>query len=315
MGFTGRGEGVACQAVALLEAALTGEPPGAPPLDPDQAQGAAGRRARPAPCAIYVCGPTVYGRDPHRQRPARSWSSRCSSAPSSAAGMRVRLVSNLTDVNDKIYDAARAGGRARAPSSRGATRRPTSPTPTASAWAARTPSRRSPRRSPRSSRSSGRWSRGAWPTRPPATSTTASGASPATGSLSGRKLDEMEPQEPGEGKESPLDFALWKGRKPDEDTWWESPWGPGRPGWHIECSAMAEAALGHGFEVHGGGIDLVFPHHENEIAQSEGAHGGRMARHLDAQRDARAGRREDEQEPRQHRAARRRARPLAGARS
>ena len=87
----------------------------------------------------------------------------------------------------------------------------------------------------------------------------------------------MEPQEPGPGKESPLDFALWKGRKPDEDAWWESPWGPGRPGWHIECSAMAEATLGRGFAVHGGGIDLIFPHHENEIAQSEGAHGGRMA--------------------------------------
>jgi cysteinyl-tRNA synthetase len=87
----------------------------------------------------------------------------------------------------------------------------------------------------------------------------------------------MEPQEPGPGKESPLDFALWKGRKEGEDTWWESPWGPGRPGWHIECSAMAESTLGPAFEVHGGGIDLVFPHHENEIAQSEGAHGGRMA--------------------------------------
>ena len=83
-------------------------------------------------------------------------------------------------------------------------------------------------------------------------------------------------QEPGEGKESPLDFALWKGRKDDEDTWWPSPWGPGRPGWHIECSAMAETALGHGFGA-GGGIDLVFPHHENEIAQSEGAHEGPMA--------------------------------------
>ena len=100
---------------------------------------------------------------------------------------------------------------------------------------------------------------------------------PGYGRLSGRRLDEMISQEPGEGKESPLDFALWKGRKDDEDTWWPSPWGPGRPGWHIECSAMAETALGHGFEVHGGGIDLVFPHHENEIAQSEGAHAGPMA--------------------------------------
>ena len=72
-------------------------------------------------------------------------------------------------------------------------------------------------------------------------------------------------------KEDPLDFALWKAHKPDEDTSWDSPWGPGRPGWHIECSAMAEAELGPEFAIHGGGSDLVFPHHENEIAQSEGA--------------------------------------------
>ena len=91
------------------------------------------------------------------------------------------------------------------------------------------------------------------------------------GKLSGRKLDELRSEEPGDGKESPLDFALWKGHKPDEDMFWDSPWGPGRPGWHIECSAMAEALLGVEFEIHGGGLDLVFPHHENEIAQSEGA--------------------------------------------
>jgi cysteinyl-tRNA synthetase len=69
-------------------------------------------------------------------------------------------------------------------------------------------------------------------------------------------------------KEDPRDFALWKAHKEGEDTWWDSPWGRGRPGWHIECSAMAEAHLGPVFEIHGGGIDLVFPHHENEIAQS-----------------------------------------------
>ena len=93
------------------------------------------------------------------------------------------------------------------------------------------------------------------------------------GKLSGRRLDEMRSDEPGSGKENPLDFALWKGHKEDEDTSWESPWGPGRPGWHIECSAMAEATLGMEFDIHGGGIDLCFPHHENEIAQSEGARG------------------------------------------
>jgi cysteinyl-tRNA synthetase len=74
-------------------------------------------------------------------------------------------------------------------------------------------------------------------------------------------------------KESPLDFALWKGQKEGEDTSWPSPWGDGRPGWHIECSAMSEKELGPDFAIHGGGIDLVFPHHENEIAQTEAARG------------------------------------------
>src|SRR5207253_2663281 len=72
-------------------------------------------------------------------------------------------------------------------------------------------------------------------------------------------------------KENPHDFALWKASKPGEDTSWPSPWGQGRPGWHIECSAMAEQILGLDFEVHGGGSDLVFPHHENEIAQTDAA--------------------------------------------
>jgi cysteinyl-tRNA synthetase len=96
------------------------------------------------------------------------------------------------------------------------------------------------------------------------------------GALSGR-LDEESVRNPSEEeeqsslKENPRDFALWKGHKEGEDTSWESPWGPGRPGWHIECSAMAEKHLGPVFEIHGGGLDLVFPHHENEIAQSRGA--------------------------------------------
>ena len=79
-------------------------------------------------------------------------------------------------------------------------------------------------------------------------------------------------------KESPLDFALWKARKEGEDTYWPSPWGDGRPGWHIECSAMAEKILGADFEIHSGGSDLVFPHHENEIAQTEAARGEPLAR-------------------------------------
>ena len=93
------------------------------------------------------------------------------------------------------------------------------------------------------------------------------------GSLSGQSIDDLQAGariEVGEHKRSPLDFALWKGAKPGEPQW-ESPWGPGRPGWHIECSAMSHRYLGDAFDIHGGGSDLIFPHHENEIAQSEGA--------------------------------------------
>jgi cysteinyl-tRNA synthetase len=100
---------------------------------------------------------------------------------------------------------------------------------------------------------------------------------PGYGRLSGQRPDQMEEQEPNALKEDPRDFALWKANKPGEDTWWESPWGRGRPGWHIECSVMAEEELGPEFELHGGGLDLVFPHHENELAQSS-ALGHRFAR-------------------------------------
>jgi cysteinyl-tRNA synthetase len=91
------------------------------------------------------------------------------------------------------------------------------------------------------------------------------------GELSGQRPDDVESGsrvEPGEHKRDPVDFALWKATKDDEDTWWASPWGDGRPAWHIECSVMAEKLLGREFSVHGGGRDLIFPHHENEIAQS-----------------------------------------------
>ena len=94
------------------------------------------------------------------------------------------------------------------------------------------------------------------------------------GKLSNRRTEDMDQGEDAGAeslKEDPLDFALWKAQKPDEDTSWGSPWGPGRPAWHIECSVMAEQELGPSFAIHGGGSDLIFPHHENEIAQSEGA--------------------------------------------
>jgi cysteinyl-tRNA synthetase len=99
--------------------------------------------------------------------------------------------------------------------------------------------------------------------------------------LSGRNLDEMQAGarvEVGDKKRHPMDFALWKGSKPGE-PWWQSPWGNGRPGWHIECSAMSMEFLGKTFDIHGGGKDLVFPHHENEIAQSEGANDCQFVRY------------------------------------
>jgi len=102
---------------------------------------------------------------------------------------------------------------------------------------------------------------------------------PKYGELSRRKLDDLRAGvriEVGEAKRDPLDFTLWKGVKPSEPSW-PSPWGPGRPGWHIECSAMAMKYLGETFDFHGGGQDLVFPHHENEIAQSEAATGKTFA--------------------------------------
>ncbi len=101
------------------------------------------------------------------------------------------------------------------------------------------------------------------------------------GRLSGRNLDEMISGAriaPGEKKKDPLDFALWKASKEGE-PWWDSPWGKGRPGWHIECSVMSARFLGETFDIHGGGEDLVFPHHENEIAQSEGASGKPFAKY------------------------------------
>lgn len=88
------------------------------------------------------------------------------------------------------------------------------------------------------------------------------------GKLSGQKVDELRSADAGEGKQDAADFALWKSVKPGEPSW-DSPWGPGRPGWHIECSAMSKKHLGNTFDIHGGGLDLVFPHHENEVAQSE----------------------------------------------
>jgi cysteinyl-tRNA synthetase len=104
---------------------------------------------------------------------------------------------------------------------------------------------------------------------------------PNYGQLSGKSLDDLQVGarvEADESKDDPLDFVLWKAAKPGEPAW-DSPWGKGRPGWHIECSAMSTCCLGNHFDIHGGGLDLQFPHHENEIAQSEGATGKPFVRY------------------------------------
>jgi cysteinyl-tRNA synthetase len=219
----------------------------------------------PGPIRMYFCGPTVYARA-HigNARPfvvgmwLRSWLR--------ATGYDAQLVHNITDINDKIYDAA----------------------PGASAELAA-------RATEWYLEDTADLGLGLPDHLPKATESVpaivhfieelvasdhayAAGGDvyfrvasfPEYGRLSGQKPDQVEQgEEPSSLKEDQRDFALWKANKPEtEDTWWESPWGRGRPGWHIECSAMAEEIYGPAFEIHGGGLDLVFPHHENEVAQS-----------------------------------------------
>jgi cysteinyl-tRNA synthetase len=221
---------------------------------------------------IYACGPTVYSRiHIGNARPFVVFSLFARFLRSE--GYRARLVVNVTDVNDKIYAAA---GEAGEPSDELAARM------TAAYF-----------------EDTDRLGLGRPDAEPLATATIdaivaligdliASGHAYESGGdvyfrvrsfdgygkLSNRRTEDMDQgEEAGSAslKEDALDFALWKAHKPGEDTRWDSPWGPGRPGWHIECSAMAEAELGASFAIHGGGSDLVFPHHENEIAQSEAA--------------------------------------------
>jgi len=223
----------------------------------------------PGPIRMYVCGPTVYQRiHIGNARPfvvslwLKRWLER--------SGYDVKLAENITDINDKIYAAA-PGDSARLAAD-------------ATGWYLD---------------DTGDLGLGRPDVEPKATESipeivamiehlvSAGHAYPSGGDvyfrvssfpdygrLSGRHGDDEATRNPSEEpeeterKEDPRDFALWKGHKEGDDTWWESPWGRGRPGWHIECSAMAEAHLGPVFEIHGGGIDLVFPHHENEVAQS-----------------------------------------------
>ena len=228
---------------------------------------------------IYACGPTTYG-------PIHIGNARPYVIPIllrrflRAEGYDARLVINVTDVNDKIYAAAAERG---VPSAEHAEEM-------IAAYVADTDA----------------LGIGRPDDEPRATATIApivaliealvesghayeSGGDvyfrvrsfAAYGALSNRDPDQMDQgEEAGAAdlKEAPLDFALWKARKPGEDSFWPSPWGDGRPGWHIECSAMAEQLLGLEFAIHGGGSDLVFPHHENEVAQTEAARGRPLAR-------------------------------------
>jgi cysteinyl-tRNA synthetase len=233
----------------------------------------------PGRVGIYACGPTVYSRiHIGNARPFVVFS--LLKRFLEHEGLTVTLVVNITDVNDKIYDAARAHDR-----------------PSAELAAEMTELYRAdtdalglgrPDHEPLASETMGPIvdyiealvdSGHAYPADGDVYFRVRSDGS--YGCLSHRRLDDMEQGEDVEGaerKEDPLDFALWKGHKEGEDTSWESPWGVGRPGWHIECSAMAEEFLDVGFDIHGGGSDLVFPHHENEAAQTRGARGQELAR-------------------------------------
>jgi cysteinyl-tRNA synthetase len=218
---------------------------------------------------MYVCGPTVYQRiHVGNARPyvVFLWLKRWLEHQ----GYDVTLVENVTDVNDKIYDAATQQGRGSAELAADATRWYFEDTddlglgrPDHEPLASETIPEIVALIEELAGRGLAYESQGDVYFRV--------AAYPDYGQLSGAKLEDMVAQEPSDLKEDQRDFALWKATKPHEDTSWPSPWGPGRPGWHIECSAMAEKILGRVFEIHGGGIDLRFPHHENELAQSRGA--------------------------------------------
>jgi len=233
----------------------------------------------PGRVGIYACGPTVYARvHVGNARPFVVFA--LLKRFLEHEGYDVTLVENVTDVNDKIYDAAREAG---VPSEQLAAEM------TAAYF-----------------EDTERLGLGRPDAEPKAAETIepiveliqalidsehayAAGGDvyfrvasfDGYGKLSHRPLEEMQQGEGDDAtalKERPQDFALWKATKEGEDTSWPAPWGEGRPGWHIECSAMAEGILGVDFEIHGGGSDLVFPHHENEIAQTEAARGEPLAR-------------------------------------
>jgi cysteinyl-tRNA synthetase len=228
---------------------------------------------------IYACGPTVYSR-------VHVGNARPYVVPMllkrflDHAGYESTLVINVTDINDKIYDAARERGIPSAEHAREMTRLYIEDTdrlglgrPDAEPLASETIDEIVELIEALIEREHAYQADGDVYFRVR--------SFPGYGKLSNRDPADMDQgEEAGTAslKEDPLDFALWKAQKPDEDTAWPSPWGEGRPGWHIECSAMAEKHLGLDFAIHGGGLDLVFPHHENEIAQTEGAREMPLAR-------------------------------------
>jgi cysteinyl-tRNA synthetase len=217
----------------------------------------------PGPVRMYFCGPTVYARA-HVGNAVpfvlgmwlRRWLRE--------RGYDVTLVHNITDINDKIYDAAPGASAELAAR--------------ATAWYLEDTGDLGlgmPDHLPKATDSVDAIERFIAALIEGGYAYPAGGdvyfrvsSYPDYGQLSRQKPDQMEEEESSPLKEEPRDFALWKATKEGEDTSWESPWGPGRPGWHIECSVMAEELLGPAFEIHGGGLDLVFPHHENELAQS-----------------------------------------------
>src|SRR3954451_13658352 len=217
----------------------------------------------PAPVRMYFCGPTVYQRA-HigNARPfvigmwLRTWLR--------SRGYDATLVHNITDVNDRIYDAAPGASAELAAK--------------ASQWYIEDVGDLGlglPDEMPKATEHVDGIVRFiqelvdreyAYPVNGDVYFRVSRDA--GYGRLSRQRVEEMQEEERSALKEAPQDFALWKGTKPGEDTSWDSPWGQGRPGWHIECSEMARDAFGPVFEIHGGGLDLVFPHHENEVAQS-----------------------------------------------
>ena len=227
---------------------------------------------------IYACGPTVYGRiHVGNARPYVAFS--LLKRFLVREGYNVTFVANITDVNDKIYAAARAQdvGSEQLASEMTA------------AYVADTDALGlgRPDYEPRASQTIrgiieliGRLIETGHAYAVGGDVYFSVRSYPDYGEISHRNVDQMDQGEGVEGaelKRDPLDFALWKAEKPGEDTAWDAPWGRGRPGWHIECSAMAESLLGLDFEIHGGGSDLVFPHHENEAAQTRAAHGVPLA--------------------------------------